>query len=100
VIAFAEHDPAHVRPEETLSRRMRVAMLIGLLMMDAMNGNPEYGAALKRERTAKREEIFQPERTLISPMGMEPVIAHADSKASGDPVKKDRGQKSGPVEHE
>src|SRR4051812_35484054 len=47
-----------------------------------MRAHPEDRPAFERHCTAESEEVFQPERTLITAMGMQPVVAHADSKAN------------------
>ena len=60
VVGFAEENPAHVRPPGAIAGRMRIAGLIGFLMMDAMRGDPENGSAFERQRAADGEEIFQP----------------------------------------
>jgi len=39
---------------------MRIALLIGILMMDAVRGHPENRAAFERERSAKGQGIFDP----------------------------------------
>src|SRR4030095_12817679 len=51
--AFAEEDPTHVRPPGAFARRVRVAFLVGLLMMDAMRRDPEDRTALERQRSAE-----------------------------------------------
>ena len=46
--------------QRAFARRVRIAFLIGLLMMDAMRGHPEDRAALERQRAAEREEVLDP----------------------------------------
>ena len=45
---LAHQDPAHVRPPFAIVRRMRIAILIGILVMDAVRRYPENRAALER----------------------------------------------------
>ena len=47
VIALAEHEPANMRPPGAVTRRMRIALLIRILMMNAMRGNPENWATFQ-----------------------------------------------------
>ncbi len=70
--------------------RMRIALLIGFLMVNTMHGDPEDRPAFERQRAANGEEILQPERAFVSPVRMQPVVSHADSEAGGDPIKEDR----------
>ena len=85
---LAREDPAHVRPPFAIDRRMGVALLVRKLMMNAVRRYPENRAALERQRGTPGEEIFHPLRRLISAMRQQPVIAHADAKAAGNPPKK------------
>jgi len=87
-------------PEEAaLPGRVRVAGLVGFLMMDAVNGHPEDGAAFEAERSAEGEEVFQPHRAFVAPMRMQPVVAHADSQTGGNPIDENRNEEPTPAEH-
>src|ERR1700743_2972808 len=79
---------------------MRVAVVIGLLMMNAMHRDPENRAALKRQGAADREEVFQPDRALVSAVRVQTVVSHADPETSSHPVKEERNQEAAPAEHE
>ena len=87
VIGLAEQDPADVRPEGAIARRMRIARLVGLLMMDAMGGHPEDRPAFERQRAANGKEILEPHRDLIGPMGVQAMIAHADAEPGGEVIQ-------------
>src|SRR5580658_2878507 len=80
VEGLAGKDPSHVRPETAVARRVRIARLVGELMMDPMRGYPENRSAFQRQRSANREEIFQPLGTFVTAMRQQPVITHADAK--------------------
>ena len=82
------------------TRRMRIAFFVRMLMMDAVRGHPENRAAFQRERGANGQKIFDPLRSLVAAMRQQPVIAHADSQAAGNPVQKQRDEKSLPGEEE
>src|SRR5207245_10983593 len=58
VESFAEKNPAHVRPPFTVARGMRIPGLIGVLVMDAVDGDPEDGSAFEGKGGAggKRSE--------------------------------------------
>ena len=53
---------------------MRIARLIGFLMVDAVHGDPENRSAFESQRAADGEEVFKPERTSVGTMRMQPVI--------------------------
>ena len=85
---LAGHDPAHVGPESAVARRVRVAFFIRILVMLAVRGDPENRSAFERESCAGGQEIFDPFRRFVAAMGEQPVIAHANSKASRNPPEK------------
>ena len=45
----AGENPAGVSPPGAVVRSVGVAFVVGVLMMDAVGGDPEDGSALKRE---------------------------------------------------
>ena len=85
---FAAHDPAHVRPEAAVARAVRIAGLVGELMMHAVRGHPEDRPALERQRGAGGEEILKPLGALETAMRQQAVIAESDAETAGYPVKK------------
>ena len=98
MIGLAEDDPAHVRPERALVRRVRVAGLIGFRVMNAMRAHPEHGSAFERHGAADGEKVFEPARTLIGLMGVQAMVAQADAPADRHPVKGQRHEKGFPTE--
>jgi len=58
---------------------MWIAVLIGLLVMDSMHGNPENRSALERQSATQRKEILESQWNFIRAVGVEPVISHADT---------------------
>ena len=82
------------------TRRVRIAFLIGMLMMDAVRGDPEDRSAFERERAADRQEIFHPLRSLVAAVRQQAVIAHADAQAAGNPPQEHRDEECLPGEEE
>jgi hypothetical protein len=78
---------------------MRIARLIGLLVVNPMHGGPEDGAAFERESPANREEVFQTAWNLVGAMGMQTVVTHADPQAGGYPIKEYGNGESLPIKH-
>ncbi len=60
VHALAGEDPAHVRPPRAFTRRVRIALAVGVLVMDAMRRHPEDRPAFERERPAPGQEVLDP----------------------------------------
>src|SRR5579859_3778162 len=98
--ALAHENPSHVRPPLAVDRRMRVALFIGKLVMNAMRRDPENWATLERKGPASGQEIFNPRRCLVAAMREQPVIAHADSEAAGHPPKEHRNKQCFPGKKE
>ena len=100
MLGFTGQQPADVSPEATVVGRVWVAFLVGVLMMLAVDGDPEDGSAFEREGGADGEEILHPFGRLVAAMGEESMVAHADAEASGDPPEKHGDEEGLPMEHE
>ena len=59
MVRLAEQNPAHVRPEAADPRRVRIAGLVGVLVVHAMGRDPENRSALERQRAADGEEVLE-----------------------------------------
>jgi len=79
---------------------MRISFLVGELMMNAVRRHPEDRPPFKRKRRAPGQKVLHPLRGFVSAMGEEPVIAHPDAQAAGDPPEKCRYQESLPGKEE
>src|SRR3954469_10399252 len=79
---------------------MGVAFFVGVLVMDAMSGNPGNGPAFECEGAAERQEIFHPNWSFIAAMSEQPVIAHTDAEATGHAIEQHGERDAGPREHE
>src|SRR5208282_360274 len=93
-------NPAHVRPPLAIDGRMRIAFLIGKLMMNAMRRHPEDRSAFESEGRTRGEEVFDPLRSLIAAMREQPVVGHADAQAPRNPPQEHRYKESFPGEEE
>src|ERR1700733_7824718 len=87
-------------PPSAFNRRMRVAILVGKLVVNSMCCHPENRAAFQRERRANSEAIFEPCRNLVAAMREQAVVAHPDSQARGYPPQSDCNEKSCPCKVE
>ena len=97
---LARDEPADVGPETAFVGRVRVALLVGVLMMLAVDGDPEDGAAFQGERGAEGEEILHPLGGLVAAMREEAMVAHAYAEASGDPPQEHGDEEGLPMKHE
>ncbi len=97
---LAHEDPAHVRPEGALARRVRIAVVVRVLVVDAVRGHPEDRAALERERAADRQEVLDPLVGLVAAVRQQAVVGHADAEAAGDEPHDDRGEDGAEVDVE
>src|ERR1700744_1071487 len=79
-------DPAGMSPPRTLVGRMRIALLVGVLMMHAMRSHPENWPTLKRHRAARGQKILKPARDLVAAMRQQPMIGHADAYVDREKV--------------
>ena len=97
---IADDDPADVGPPSALVRRVRVAFMVGKLVMDAMQGHPEDRAALERHGSADCHYVFQPFGNTVTPMREQAVVAHADADIRGEHPKHEGADEGLPREHE
>ena len=96
----AGEDPAGVRPPGAVVRSVGIAFLVGVLMVDAVSGDPEDGAALKGETAAQGDEVLDPLGGLVAAVGEQAVVAHADADVDGEEVHDDEDGEVGPGEEE
>ena len=61
-LAVLDQDPAHVAPEEIDQRAVRVGLLVGVLVVPAMDGDPARRRVLQAADAENRERVFQPFR--------------------------------------
>src|SRR5260370_4974759 len=81
-----EH-PKHVAPPEALGRAVRIAFLIGMLMMLAVQRHPLQRAALHGKRAGESEEVLQKLGTFEGAVREQPVIADANSQAAANKMQ-------------
>lgn len=79
-------DPTCVRPPCAVARSVRVAIVVGVLMMDSVSGNPEDGAAFEGHGSARGDEVLEPLGNTISAVGEQAVVGHADADIDGKEV--------------
>src|ERR1043165_6807823 len=74
-------------PPAAMAWRMRIACAISVGVVYAMRHYPLNGTTFESERAAGDEKVFNQFRHFVTAMGKQPVIAHADTKTTANPVK-------------
>ncbi len=100
VHGLSREDPTDVGPESAVIRRVRVALLVRILVMNAVRGHPENGSAFERERPANGQKILDPFRGFVPAMREQAVVAHADAQTAGNPPKHNCREKRLPAKKE
>ena len=67
-----------------------------ILMVNPVRRHPENRSAFERQGRAPGQEILHPLWRLVSTMGQQPVIAHADSQAARNPPQENGDEKCFP----
>src|SRR5215472_7764617 len=79
---------------------MRIAWLIGVLVVNAVRCHPEERTALKRQRGAHCKKILHPFVGLVAAVSEQTVVAHADAQTARHPIQEKRQGQPLPAEHE
>ena len=74
-----------VRPPLTVNRRMRIAIEIRILMMNAVRRYPENRSTLKRQRGADGQKILHPLISFEAAMSQQTVVSHANPQTARNP---------------
>ena len=84
--------------KRAVARAVRIAFVVGQLVMLPVRRHPEDRSALERHRAADGEEILERLRRLEPAVRVQAVIAEADAEADGHPVQHERDDEVGPRE--
>lgn len=96
----AKKDPTRMGPPLAIARRVRIAFLVGELMMLTMDGHPQERAAFQSRDAANREEVLKPFGCRVRAMGEQSVITNPESQAPCYPIQKERDEQRMPSEEE
>src|ERR1044071_8533042 len=97
ILCGAPQYPTDMCPPATMAWRMRIARAISVRMMYAVSYQPLNGTTFESQRAAGYEKVFNQFRYLVTAMGKQPMIAHADTKTPANPVKDHSGDYSRPA---
>ncbi len=79
-LRLMHQDPADMAPEETCQRAVRVRLLVGELMMPAVDRDPARRGFLQAGDRDDRQSMLQPFRAFQAAVGQQPVIAKVDAE--------------------
>lgn len=100
VESTAGEDPTGVSPPGAVLRGVGIAFVVGVLMMDAVGGDPEDGAALEREAAAGGDEVLDPLGGAVAAVREQAVVRDADADVDREEVHDEEGEQVGPGEEE
>src|SRR6185369_14211124 len=76
-------------PPAAMAWRMWIVRAISVGVVYAVRHYPLNGTTFERQRAAGNEKVFNQFRYFVTAVGYQPVIAHADTKTTANPVKHD-----------
>src|SRR5207342_1252259 len=77
---LVDQDPAYVAPEEACQRRVRVWLVVGKLMMAAVNGNPARRCFLQGGHRDDDHGVLEPFGTFQAAVGEKSMVAKVDAE--------------------
>jgi hypothetical protein len=102
-------EPEHLRPPETIARRVRVAVVIGMRVMKAMSRHPRKRPRLIGQTAQRGQTVFDDRRRLVTAVGQEAMKADCNAQAGDNvknaehrhrrPAKGERGQERSAEDH-
>jgi hypothetical protein len=87
-------------PKAAVMRGVRITISISVLMVHAMRGDPEYGAAFQRQSAACRQKVFDPSGSLVPTVRKQAMVTHPDPETAGNPPHHHREYEGLPTEEE
>src|SRR5580700_3542093 len=93
---LAHQDPSHMRPPLAVDGRVRIAIVVGELMMNAVRCHPENRSALERQRGAPGQEVLNPFRRPVAAMREQAVITHSNAETARNPPQENSDEKCRP----
>jgi len=80
-------DPAHVRPPSTLLRRVRIAGVVAVLMMDAVRRHPCNRTPFQGQSAADCQDVLNGFRHLLAAVHQQAMITHANTAINRENIK-------------
>src|SRR5437867_13322917 len=97
VLRCTHQDPAHMRPPSTVARRMRIAVLIRVRMMNTMCGHPLNRSTFDRQSATKDKRVFDRFRHAITTVRQQTVKTHSNPETSRNPIEHGSGYDGRPA---
>src|SRR5215470_254111 len=97
-VAVFDDDPAHVAPEEIDQRAVWVGLLVGVLVVAAVDRNPARRSVLQAAKPKERERVLEPFRAAEAAVGEQAMITEVNAEHAEHVVAHDRKDHAGPAE--
>src|SRR5438309_1650452 len=85
-LPVVDEEPAHVAPEETDQRAMRVGLFVRMLVVQPMDGDPAGGRFLEAANAEQRQGMLQPARTGEAAVRQQAVVTEIDAQGAEDEI--------------
>ena len=99
-MAGTREEPYDVAPPGSIARRVRVSVLVSVVVMLAVNGNPCNRRPLTRQNAEQGERPPYQAKRMKTSMGQQSMISKTDSQTTTDPAQYQEHQQAFPSEEE
>ena len=97
-ISVLKHQPTEVSPEERDQGAVRIGLMVRVLMMDPVHGDPTSWSVLHRADAEQGQGVFEPLRCVHPSVGQESMVTDVDPQGSEDIEPEDAQSQTGPTE--
>ena len=74
-----EHQPTEVSPEESDQWAMRIGLMVRMLMVDPVHGDPASRSVLHRANAEQGQRVLEPLRSVHPSVGQKAMVADVDT---------------------
>src|SRR6185369_17224512 len=89
ILSRAPQYPTNMCPPAAMAWRMWIVRTICVGVVYTVRHYPLNGTTFESQRAAGYEKVFNHFRHFVTAVGYQPVIAHADTQTTANPVKHD-----------
>ncbi len=93
-----DQQPAHVTPEKVYQRAMGIRLFVGVLVMQAVDGDPLGRRVLHAKHAEHGKRVFQPLRHDEALVREQSVVAEIDAERTEEVHPQNRQRHAGPTE--
>ena len=100
VLCGTAKNPADVSPPAAVPRRVRIALLVRVRVMNPMCGYPLNWPTFQSQRAARHQKVFHDPGHVITAVSKQSMEPHTDPQTAGDPVENYCADERGPTPKE